>query len=89
MFSEPDWSTIDEIVKAFWIVTERGFVAVLDGVLLSVTLTVKSVVPAESGVPLITPVLESRVAQEGRAPEETSQAYGVVPPVASRVWLYN
>jgi hypothetical protein len=55
---------------------------------LSVTLTVKFDVPAVVGVPLIVPVEEPSDSPAGSDPEITDQLYGVVPPVATTVWLY-
>lgn len=39
--------------------------------------------PATVGVPLITPVEESRVNPLGNDPEPTDQVYGAVPPSAA------
>src|SRR5512134_3616853 len=55
--------------------------------LLPVTWTVKLDVPTVVGVPLIVPPVD-RLSPAGRLPAETDQLYGVVPPVAARVWLY-
>jgi hypothetical protein len=58
------------------------------GVAESVTITVKLEVATVVGVPVIAPVAVFSVSPAGRVPTETDQAYGVVPPVAARVWLY-
>ncbi len=54
---------------------------------MSVTVTVKLAVPALPlpGDPEIVPVVDPRRRPEGRAPLETPQIYGVVPPVTLRV----
>jgi hypothetical protein len=57
-------------------------VAVCIGTELSVTCTVKPVVPFAFGVPVIAPVAAFRDAQEGRLPKEIENVYGVFPPVA-------
>jgi hypothetical protein len=41
------------------------------------------------GVPLITPVLLLRPNPGGKLPDMMDQLYGVVPPVANRVLLYE
>ena len=40
------------------------------------------------GVPLITPVLEFRLNPDGKLPDVMDQLYGVLPPVACKIWLY-
>ena len=52
-----------------------------------VTRARKLYVLAVVGVPLITPVLLLRLNPAGKLPDTTDQLYGVVPPVACRVWL--
>jgi hypothetical protein len=52
-----------------------------------VTCTVKLNVPAVVGVPLRTPAV-LRLNPAGRAPADTDQLYGGVPPVASSCRLY-
>jgi hypothetical protein len=54
----------------------------------SVTLTVKLDVPVAEGVPEIVPVELPRDNPAGSEPLITDQLYGVMPPVAARVWLY-
>ena len=54
---------------------------------LSRTRTVKFHLPFFVGVPLITPVTALSPSPGGRAPDDNDQLYGVVPPVAIRVWL--
>src|SRR5271165_6242107 len=54
----------------------------------SVTFTVKFVVPAAVGVPLIAPVDAFSVNPAGRLPTDIAQLYGVVPPVAANVCEY-
>ena len=63
----------------------RFAVAESCGVPESVTCTVKLVVPASVGVPLITPVAASNVKPVGKLPFVIDQVYGVVPPVAASV----
>ena len=55
--------------------------------LLSVTVAVNVLIPAEVGTPLIMPVKLSRERPAGRAPEVTAQVYGAVPPVLASVLL--
>ncbi len=55
--------------------------------MLSVTCTVKLLVPNAVGVPEITPVLDASKRPVGRVPEAIDQVYGVVPPVATSVAL--
>src|SRR3954468_3136132 len=65
----------------------RAFVAVCP--LLSLTCTVKLLVPELLGVPEIAPVEAPRVSPAGRVPETTTdQLYGVTPPLAASVALY-
>jgi hypothetical protein len=66
----------------------RACVTVCTGVPESVAFTVKLVVPVALGVPVMAPVLEFRLAQEGNAPEEMLQVTGGVPPVNISCWLY-
>lgn len=60
---------------------ERALVAV--ALTLSLTWTVKLLVPAVVGVPVITPAV-LMVSPAGRVPAVLDQVYGVVPPVAAR-----
>ena len=39
-------------------------------------------------VPLITPVLGFRLNPGGKLPDVMDQLYGVLPPVACKIWLY-
>ena len=55
----------------------------------SVTLTVKLLVPAIVGVPLITPVDVLRLNPAGRLPVAILQTYGVLPPAATSVCVYD
>ena len=52
-----------------------------------VTLILKLNVFATVGVPLISPVVLLRLNPGGKLPDVMDQLYGVVPPVACRVWL--
>jgi hypothetical protein len=54
----------------------------------SVTDTVKLLVPARVGVPLITPVLLLSPSPAGRLPTVTAHVTGDFPPVDAKVWLY-
>jgi hypothetical protein len=56
---------------------------------LSVTVTVKFVVPVKFplGVPEITPVPEFSERPAGRLPVVIAHVYGVMPPAAASVWL--
>ncbi len=58
-------------------------VAVCCGVKESAAFTVKVLLPAAVGVPLITPAADN-VSPAGRVPEDTVQVMGVAPPVATR-----
>ena len=55
----------------------------------SLTCTVKIVVPACVGVPLIWPVDAVRLSPAGNDPELIDHEYGAVPPVAVRIALYG
>jgi len=71
-------------------VIARGVVAVPETA--SVTLAVKLAVVAVGtagavGVPEMAPVAVLRLKPAGRAPVASAQVYGVVPPLAARVWL--
>jgi hypothetical protein len=57
------------------------------GVELSPTWTVKLLVPAAVGVPVMAPVAAFKERPAGKAPTVTDQEYGNVPPVADNVWL--
>lgn len=50
-----------------------------------VAVTVKVLVPAAVGVPLITPVLGARATPAGRLPTVTAQAVGLLD--AAKVWV--
>src|SRR4029079_17918303 len=54
-----------------------------------VTLSVKFVVPAAVGVPVIAPVLALRLSPAGSGPGDNEQVYGVVPPLAAAVCEYT
>jgi hypothetical protein len=62
--------------------------AVAERFLESVTCTVKFVIPAAVGVPLIIPVESFSASPAGKLPLEIAQEYGGVPPVAARVVVY-
>ncbi len=53
----------------------------------SCALTVKEEVPADVGVPEITPLPESRVKPGGKLPLAMVQEYGGIPPEANNVKL--
>ena len=55
----------------------------------SVTVTVKSEVPAEFGVPEMRPVVPFRVRSPGSVPDEMIQKYDPEPPVAVNWPLYG
>jgi hypothetical protein len=61
------------------IVNDSGAVAEADA--LSITFTVKLLVPALSGVPEIVPPAD-RVKPEGGVPSDTDHEYGGTPPEA-------
>jgi hypothetical protein len=69
------------------IVRLTGPLTLCCGFELSVTLTVRFVVPAAVGVPLTVHPVSVRPA--GNVPAVIVQAYGVVPPVTSIVPLYG
>jgi uncharacterized protein YqfA (UPF0365 family) len=69
------------------VITTRLAADVSTGLELSVTCTVRLLVPASVGVPLITPVEASRLRPVGRLPSVTDQWYGAVPPSAASVAL--
>ncbi len=69
---------------AHWMVSENCLLAICGVTAPSTTVAVNIDVPALLGVPLSTPLLE-RARPRGSDPELTLQAYGGVPPVASRV----
>jgi hypothetical protein len=54
----------------------------------SMTRMVKLGTSVVVGVPVIAPVAVSRLSPAGKAPAETDQVYGRVPPVALTVWEY-
>ena len=74
-------------VRVLYIVIESALVSVAP--LSSITWTVKLLVPAVVGVPLITPVEAFKLNPAGRTPIVILQLYGVLPPEAVRVWLYT
>jgi hypothetical protein len=65
-----------------------GALGVCFGVLESVTCTVKLNGPTAVGVPEIKPAAESP-RPGGKDPENSDHVYGVVPPAAERLWLYD
>lgn len=65
---------------------DRAFEA--DRSLLSVTLAVKEKEPLALGVPEMVPE-DDKLRSPGSEPEETDHVYGVVPPVATRLELYD
>jgi hypothetical protein len=71
------------------IVMLRFAVAVLVGLSESVTVTVKLIAPTcgPVGLPVIAPVEALRLSPAGRLPVVTAHEYGVIPPVAAKVWL--
>ena len=73
------------IERAEYIVIDNARVATAP--LLSVTCTVKLLVPAVVGVPLITPVALLRVNPAGSVPTVILHIYGVLPPLAISVAL--
>lgn len=48
----------------------------------------KLAVPADVGVPVISPVVPFNVKPAGNAPCVTAKLYGATPPAAVTVWLY-
>jgi hypothetical protein len=66
------------------IVTEN--IRVDEALSLPATRTVKMEVSVAVGVPLRTPAADTP-RPAGGVPEDTDQLYGVVPPVATSVWL--
>jgi hypothetical protein len=52
------------------------------------TLKTTGIDPAAEGVPEILPAAD-RVRPAGKLPDPTDHAYGGLPPVADRVWLYS
>ena len=67
----------------------RFALAVLAGLSESVTVAVKLMVPTcgPVGVPVIAPVAAFSVSPAGKLPAVIDHEYGVVPPVACKVWL--
>jgi hypothetical protein len=67
----------------------RFALAVLTGFSESVTVAVKLIVPTcgPVGVPVIAPVAAFSARPAGRLPVVIAHEYGVVPPVACKVWL--
>ncbi len=68
---------------ALYMVMDSACAAVAE--LASVTCTVKLLVPAADGVPLITPVPLFNVNPDGSVPALIPQLYGVLPPAAVKV----
>jgi hypothetical protein len=66
--------------------TDNGSELVCAGVLESLTVIVKLVVPVAVGLPEMMPLAGLRVRPAGRLPV-TDQVYGAVPPVALRAPL--
>ena len=62
-----------------------ALVALLAGMLASLTCTVKLDVPAVAGVPEIAPLALFRVNPAGSDPPLMDQLYGVLPPLAVKV----
>ena len=58
-----------------------------DWLAASVTRAVNAPVPAAVGVPVMAPFV-ARFSPAGKAPAETTESYGGVPPVAPRVAEY-
>lgn len=79
----------DEVVieRALTTVMLSDLVAVCVGVEESVALTVKEVVPVAVGVPVMAPVLEFKLAQDGSDPVEMLQVTGGLPPALANVVL--
>ncbi len=67
-------TTIARLTALLWI-----------GLLVSLTVTVKFVVPVAVGVPEITPVEAPRVNPCGRLPEVIAHLYAGVPPLTCKV----
>jgi hypothetical protein len=65
-----------------------GPLTVFEGISESVTCTLKLEVPAEAGTPDMAP-LAFRLRPNGKVPAAIDQEYGVTPPVAASVWLYD
>lgn len=57
--------------------------------LSSVAVTVKLNIPDAVGVPEISPVDKLRFKPPGSEPVVTAKVYGLVPPLAETVWLYD
>lgn len=53
----------------------------------SLTVAVMGKLPPVGGLPEMMPVPAARVSPAGSLPEEIDQVYGVVPPVAVRVFV--
>jgi hypothetical protein len=88
-FTTPSGSEFVVIASDALIVIERSFVPLRPP--LSTTRTVKFVVPAAVGIPLINPVPLVWVDifnPAGNEPETTDHIFGTVPPVKSKVALY-
>jgi len=75
------------IAKAGLMVNDSAFVATPPR--LSANRTVKGVIPAAAGVPLMIPVEAARLNPEGKAPTDIVQASGGTAPVAARVAEYD
>ena len=71
-------------------VRDTGPLVLSAGFELSVTLTVRLVVPATVGVPLTVQLFGASVRPAGRVvPPVMVQVYGPVPPVTPKGWLYG
>jgi len=98
----PDAATVTEYATPFTasgngeavVIFGAGALTTIDRALdevceaLSVTWTVKLLVPDAAGVPLITPAVV-KVKPAGSAPAATDHVCGGVPPVAAKVWEYD
>ena len=81
----PTGNDVVVIVKAGLIVRDSAFVVL--PLALSVTFTVKLLVPAVPGVPEIVPPAD-RLNPEGSVPRDTVHVYGANPPDAASAWEY-
>lgn len=75
------WSWATMTIESAWVAVRAGFPE-------SVALTVKLEVPAAVGVPETAPVDAFKERPDGRVPDETLHAYGVLPPVAATLCEY-
>jgi hypothetical protein len=67
------------------IVNVSDTVADWNGVLESITLNVSGVAPDTTGIPLMVPVLLSKLSPVGSVPDKIDQLYGMIPPLAERL----